>query len=163
MAGCQVTPSSSSEVVAESGWNVRCPDEKFCHLAGPGRHHPVTVTEGHQHLQRGQYYSPLQLCSTQAASIFPECWGNIRILKLWFENYFSKGKFIGEVFLSHSASTLLWLPEWCLAIEFYLLELVLLYLYLRWKTLGPSLPITVMTWANLISWGAMSVQSKKRK
>ena len=107
MAGCQVTPSSSSEVVAESGWNVRCPDKKFCHLAGPGRHHPVTVTEGHQHLQRGQYYSLLQLCSTQAASIFPECWGNIRILKLWFENYFSKGKFIGEVFLSHSASTLL--------------------------------------------------------
>ena len=133
--------SVSRQEVLSPGW---------CWQSPPSPSHRETQTT-----------SERSVASLPPAPILPECWGNIKILKLWFENYFSKGKFIGEVFLSHSASTLLWLPEWCLAIKFYLL--VLLYLYLRWKTLGPSLPITVMTWSNLISWGAMSVQSKKRK
>ena len=79
--------SVSRQEVLSPGW---------CWQSPPSPSHRETPTT-----------SERSVASLAPAPILPECWGNIKILKLWFENYFSKGKFIGEVFLSHSASTLL--------------------------------------------------------
>ena len=81
----------SRQEVLSPGWSWQSP---------PSHSHRGTPTTSERSVD-----SSYQASST--APIFPECGGNIKILKLWFENYFSKGKFIGEVFLSHSASTVL--------------------------------------------------------